>query len=242
MWERGFKMDEIYLKDSYVKEFEAEVKNVKDGKFVGLNKTAFYPNGGGQPYDTGTLCVGDKEYKVVYVGKFDGKISHEVASEGLKEGDKVKCKLDWDRRYAHMRYHTAAHIISGVFNKEAGALITGGGFTEEKGRIDFNLDNFDREKMSYYFEKVNEIVQNALPIEVYTMPREEAMVLPEIFKLKNVLPPSVQEIRIVDIKGFDRQADGGTHVKDTSMVGKITFLKASNKGKNNRRVYFKLDS
>ncbi|MCF7861766.1 alanyl-tRNA editing protein [Candidatus Woesearchaeota archaeon] len=235
-------MEALYLKDSNIKEFEATVESVKDDKFVVLDQTAFYPEGGGQPFDTGKIIrINDnEEFPVIYVGKFDGKISHQISTPGLKPGDKIKGILDWGRRYTLMRYHTCAHIISGVFNKEAGALITGGGFTLEKGRIDFNLDDFDREKISDYFASANKIVEDAHPIEVYTLPREEALEMPEMFKLKNVLPPSVENIRIVDIKDFDRQADGGTHVSNTSEVGKIEFIKADNKGKNNRRVYFKV--
>lgn len=231
----------LYMDDSYLKEFESTVISVKEGKFVVLDNTAFYPNGGGQPYDTGKLVKDGEEFPVVFVGKFDGQISHEVGKEGLKEGDKVKGVIDWDRRYALMRYHTAAHILSGVFHKEAGALITGNQLDVGKGRIDFALENFDRDQMAKYFEDSNKIVAEDHPLKVYYMEREEALKLPEMVKLAGALPPAVKDLRIVDIEGFDRQADGGTHVKSTKEVGKIIFTKAENKGKSNRRVYFALE-
>jgi len=230
-----------YLDDSYCKEFETEVESVKDSKFVVLKETYFYPDGGGQPFDTGTLVKDSEEFPVVFVGKFDGKVSHEVGKEGLKEGDKVKGILDWDRRYKLMRYHTAAHIISGVLFYEAGAKITGNQLNVDKGRIDFDLENFDRELLANYFQKANELVEKDLPIKVYSMSREEAEQNPSLFKLAKGLPESLKEFRIVEIETFDRQADGGTHVKSLKEVGKIEMVKAENKGKNNRRVYFKID-
>src|SRR3989344_7922493 len=229
-------MDILYYFDAYAKEFEAEVLEV-NGKYIVLDKTAFYAAGGGQPYDTGKI-ISDNEYNVVSVGKVDGKISHEVDKEGLKTGDKIKGIIDWDRRYKLMRMHTAAHIVSGVFHKEAGALITGNQLDLEKTRIDFSLENFDREKINEYFSKSNELVNKDLPIKIYTMPRAEAEKDSAMFKLAKELPSSIKDIRVVEIVGFDRQADGGTHVRSLKEVGWIEFLKAENKGKDNRRVYF----
>ncbi len=233
-------MEILYLEDQYLKEFEAEVEEA-NGKYIILNKTAFYPQSGGQSYDLGTIKHEDKEYKVIYTGKFSGKISHEVDKEGLKPGDKVKCKIDWERRYKLMRMHTAAHIVSAVFHKEAGALITGNKLEPEKSRIDFNIENFDREKIDDYIKKSNDLIQQDIPIKVYTLTREEAEKDPAMFKLAKGLPKEIKEIRVVDIENIDRQADGGTHVKSTKEVGKIVFLKAENKGKANRRVYYKLE-
>ena len=229
----------LYLDDSYMKEFEAEVVKV-DNKYVVLNQTAFYPESGGQPTDTGVLIKDGEEFKVVFAKKIGGDISHEVDKEGLKPGDKVKGALDWERRYRLMRGHTAAHVVSGVFNKETGALITGNQITLEKIRIDFNLEEFDREKIDEYFQKCNELIKKDLRILVSYMPMEEAKKDANLFKLASVLPPSVKELRIVEIEGFDRQADGGTHVKSLAEVGELEFIKTENKGKNNRRIYFKL--
>ncbi|MFH1399563.1 MAG: alanyl-tRNA editing protein AlaXM [Candidatus Woesearchaeota archaeon] len=229
----------LYMDDQYCREWDAEVVSAKE-KFVVLNKTCFYPNSGGVEHDTGIMARNTEEFKVVYAGKFAGQISHEVDRIGLKVGDKVHCKLDWDRRYKLMRYHTAAHVLSGMFAKEAHVLITGNQLTPEKGRIDFSLENFDREVIDRCIEKSNELIEVDLPVEIRYMPRGEALKDPNMVKLAGAMPPAVKELRIVDIKGFDYQADGGCHVKSLKEIGKMVFLKAENKGKSNRRVYFEL--
>ena len=228
----------LYMNDSYLKEFEATVENVKDDKFVVLDKTAFYPTGGGQPHDTGVMICNGDEYAVVYVGKFSGQISHEVAKPRLKAGDRVTGKINWDRRYKFMRMHTAAHLLISIFNRESNVLITGNQIDEEKTRIDFNMENFDREKILKYIEDANNIIKQDLPVKVSYMQREEAMKIPGVVKLAAALPPNVETLRIVEIPGVDLQADGGTHVKSLSEIGTIEFVKAENKGKDNRRVYY----
>ena len=231
----------LYMTDSYLKEFEATVESVKDDKFVVLNQTAFYPNGGGQSFDTGAMICNGEEYPVVFVGKFSGQISHEVSKPGLKAGDKVACKLDWDRRYRHMRMHTAAHIIDAILYNEAGALCTGNQLGLDKSRIDFSLDVLDRDKIQKYVDMSNEWVKKAIDVKIYTLPREEALKIPGVVKLASVMPPEVSELRIVEIPGIDLQADGGTQVKNTSEIGNISLVSVENKGKNNRRMYFTVD-
>ncbi len=233
-------MEEIYLEYSYQKEFEAEVKEVKDGKFIVLDQTLFYPKSGGQPNDTGKLIVGEEKYDVVFCGKFDGNISHEVDREGLKVGDKVKGVIDWDRRYKLMRVHSAAHVLSAVIYNETGALITGGQLDLEKARLDLNLENFDKEKLNDYIAKTNEYIEKDVPIKTYWVTREELDSKPELVKLAKGFPESIKNIRIVEIEGVDAQPDGGTHVKSLKEIGKVEFIKAENKGKNNRRVYYKV--
>ena len=228
----------LYMNDSYLKEFETVVESIKDDKFVVLDKTAFYPSGGGQPHDTGIMVYNNEEYPVVYVGKFSGKISHEVAMPGLKVGDKVTGKINWDRRYKFMRMHTAAHLLISIFNRESNVLITGNQIDEDKTRIDFNMENFDREKIIQYIETANEIIKQDLPVKVSYLPKEEAMKIPGVVKLAGALPPDVHTLRIVEIPGIDVQADGGTHVKSLAEIGTIEFVKAENKGKDNRRVYY----
>jgi len=228
----------LYMNDSYLKEFEAAVEGIKDDKFVVLDKTAFYPTGGGQPHDTGVIVCNGEEYPVVFVGKFSGKISHEVSKPGLKAGDKVVGKINWDRRFKFMRMHTAAHLLISIFNRESNVLITGNQIDEEKTRIDFNMENFDREKILKYIEDANDIIKQNLPVRVSYMNREEAMKIPGVVKLAAALPPNVETLRIVEIQGVDLQADGGTHVKSLSEIGTIEFVKAENKGKDNRRVYY----
>ncbi len=228
----------LYMDDSYLKEFDAKVMSVKDGKFVVLDRTAFYPNAGGQPYDTGKMIKDGEEFPVVFVGKFSGQISHEVAKEGLKEGDVVHCIIDWDRRYRLMKMHTTAHIISTIINRETGALITGNQLGLEKSRIDFNLENFDRDAFAKYIEMANKVISRNLDVTVSYMPRAEVEADPKLCKLAKGLPPGVETLRMVKIGDVDIQPDGGTHVKNTSEIGKVELVKLENKGKNNRRLYF----
>jgi len=231
----------LYMADSYLKEFEAIVESVKDGKYIVLSQSAFYPQGGGQPSDTGAMLANSEEYPVVFAGKFDGRISHEVAKPGLKVGDKVTGKIDWERRYRLMRMHTSAHIIDAVLYNEAKALCTGNQLGLDKSRIDFSLDVLDRDKIQQYIDMANEWVKRAIDVKIYSLPREEALKIPGIVKLAAVMPPEVKELRIVEIPGIDMQADGGTQVKNTSEIGRISLVSVENKGKNNRRMYYTLD-
>lgn len=239
---------EMYLCDCYQKEFDAKVLEINDGKepsskFVVLNQSCFYPNGGGQPTDEGYFLKERVKIPVLYVGKFDGKVSHQVElPEGvtLEVGDEISGVIDWDRRYKLMRYHTASHIISGVINEKTGALITGNQISLEKGRIDYNLENYDRDVLMGYFDDINAKISENLEVNSVFLDIEEAKKEESLFKLANAMPPEIKELRVVDVGGFDRQACGGTHVKNTSEIGRVEFMKADNRGKNNRRVYFRL--
>ena len=234
-------MDALYLKDCYLLEFEATVEDVTDDRFVILDKSAFYPNAGGQPNDLGVLVRDGSEYPVVHVRKTGDMISHEIADLGLMAGDSVTGRLDWDRRYLFMRSHTACHVLSAVINKETGALITGNQIGEAKTRVDFSLKDFDRSQIKSFEEKTNEIIDQKIPVEIKILPAKEALKMPSIVKLKMDLP-EMEEIRIIDIVGFDAQACGGTHVRNTGEIGGIEVVKAENKGKNNRRIYFRLET
>ncbi len=234
-------MDALYLNDCYLLEFEATVESVTDDQFVILDKTAFYPNAGGQPNDLGVLVRDGREYPVVHVRKTDDRVSHEIADPGLMVGDSVTGRIDWDRRHLFMRSHTACHILSAVINKETGALITGNQIGEVKTRVDFSLNAFDRSQIKSFEEKTNEIIDQEIPVELKILPAKEALKIPSIVKLKMDLP-EMEEIRIIDIVGFDAQACGGTHVRNTGEIGRIEVVKAENKGKNNRRIYFRLET
>lgn len=235
----------MYIQDSYLKEFETAVESVKNGKFVVLKDAIFYPASGGQAGDTGKIIrlTDNQEFNVVFGKKFPefNIISYEVDKEGLQQGDKVKCVLDWQRRHKLMRSHTATHVLCGVIVKHnPEAKITGNQLETDKTRIDFSLENYDAEKMKEYIEETNVIASEGHGVRSSFMPREKALKMPEMVKLANVLPPEVKELRILEIEGVDTQADGGTHVRNTKEIGNIEFVKSENKGKANRRLYFKL--
>ncbi len=220
---------------------DTRVEEVRDGRFIILEKTVFYPQGGGQPGDTGTLQDEHSTYTVLNTTKKEGVILHEVDKEGLKQGDGVHGELNWERRYAHMRFHTAAHVLCAVFHNQAGALITGNQISSEKLRIDFSLDDYDPLKMQHYIAAANKLLALQAPIHARTMQRDEALKLPGMVKLASAIPPNIPELRILTIGDertgiIDEQADGGTHVQNTREVGTIVFASAENKGKNNRRV------
>jgi misacylated tRNA(Ala) deacylase len=230
----------LFLIDSYLKETYATVVSVEDGKYVRLDQTVFYPKGGGQPHDMGKIIKGGEVFNVVYVGKFSGDISHEVDHAGLKTGDHVYCVLNWERRYKLMRSHTAAHALAVLLNKGTGALITGNQLEEDHVRFDFSLEKYDRFLLEDYLRKANELFGSDVPVKWYELPREEAMKIPGVVKMAAAFPPNLPALRIVEIIGLDRQADGGTHVRNLREVVKVELIKTENKGKNNRRIYFKL--
>lgn len=229
----------LYMEDCYLKEFEAKVVAI-NGNEIELDQTVFYPASGGQPNDTGILESNGKIYHVSNVIKDKGRIVHIVDEDGLKERDIVKGKIDWERRFILMKYHTASHVLSTVINKRTGAKITGNQIYLDRARDDFSLENFDREKMKDYVNETNDILSKGLNVKIYTLPRDEAFKIPELVKLKMLLPESIKSVRIIDIGGFDKQACAGTHVKNTSEIGKIQMIEVKNKGKNNRRLYWKL--
>ena len=239
----------LYFLDCYLREFEATVEKVTDDKYVVLDRTAFYPESGGQPNDTGKL-IRDRdgaEFEVVYVGKFNGDISHEItpagenAASGLKAGDRVKGVIDWDRRYRHMRMHTATHVIANVIEKEAGAQITGNQLGLDQSRVDFSLEAFDRDKFAEYEKIANELIAQNHPVNFYLVSREEAEEkLSRLTTLAKGFSEEIKEVRLVEIEGITIEACGGSHLKNTGEIKGIKIEKLQNKGKSNRRMYFTL--
>ncbi len=230
---------QLYLHDHYAREFEAHVTKV-DGRFIELDQSMLCPEGGGQPSDQGVLHRGDDEFRVIGGRKQQGAIVWEVDKEGLQVGDRVAGIVDWERRYKLMRSHTAAHVISGYFAKNLNVLITGNQLSLDGGRIDFALEEFNKEKIISAIDECNKVIDQDLPVKVYWLPREEVEKSPQFIKLAAGLPPGIKELRIVDIVGFDAQADGGTHVSHLNEIGHVQFERADNKGKSNRRLYFKV--
>ena len=231
--------EKLFLEDSYLREFTAKVTFV-DNKYIKLDRSCFYAKSGGQVNDLGTLTriKDNKEFQVVFVAKIDDDISHEVDEIGLEVGDEVMGKINWGRRYKLMRLHTAAHVLDAVFHEDNGVLITGNELNPEKSRIDFNLQNFSREKVQAFIDKANEIISRDLEVKNYYLKKEEAMKIPGIIKLAQAAPPDLPILRITEISDLDIQADAGTHVKHLMEIGKIILLDIENKGKERKRVYF----
>ena len=230
--------DFLYMNDSYLKEWNAKILKISDGKFIVLDKTAFYPKSGGQPWDEGTITRNGDIFKVVYVGKFSGEISHEVDKPGLNKGDIVSCKIDWERRYKFMRSHTACHLISSILYRKANAKITGNQIEIDKSRMDFSMENYSPEKLQAFVNEANEVIHQDLPVAISYMSREEVMKKPELARLAVGLPKDLQEFRIVRIGDIDEQVDGGTHINHLKEIGRIELTKTVNKGAKNRRLYF----
>ncbi len=226
----------LYLSDAYLRDFEASVVAV-DGDRVALDRTAFYPTGGGQPHDTGTLAGAS----VTAARKEGDLVWHTLADEVPSEGAVVHGDVDWDRRHALMRTHTALHVLCGVIWNRWGTAVTGGNMEPLAARMDFEFDPLPEGFGSEVEDLVNQELAAARPIEVSFLPRPEALADEDLIRTKvNLIPESVTEIRVVDIVGLDKQADGGTHVHSTDEVGRIEVVKTESKGKGNKRIRIKV--
>ncbi|MBI3361363.1 MAG: alanyl-tRNA editing protein [Chloroflexi bacterium] len=226
----------LYHTDAYLKEFDAVVTAV-EGNAVALDRTAFYPGGGGQPNDVGTLTDGARTWTVAKTRKAGADVRHEVEGEPPAVGTKVHGAIDWDRRYRLMRTHTAMHILCGVIFRDYGAPVTGGNMEPLRGRMDFEFETMRQELVRGIEEKINVEVAAARPVKVNILPREEAFKIPDLIRTKiNLLPEGIAEVRTVEIEGLDLQADGGTHVANTSEVGRIRVVDYKSKGKINKRI------
>ncbi|WP_420630712.1 alanyl-tRNA editing protein [Candidatus Leptofilum sp.] len=231
----------LYLTDAYVQTFEAIVTAVTDDGLV-LDKTAFYPGGGGQPCDFGTLTADEQRWDVTKVKRVSGQIVHFVAGEKPGVGTAVTGQLDWDRRYKLMRTHTAMHILCGVIWRDYGASVTGGNMDPLKGRMDFEFETMRQELVAEIETAVNAEVAAARDTRVQILPREKAFQIPDLIRTKiNLLPEGIKEVRTVELIGLDLQADGGTHVKNTSEVGRMRITDYKSKGKINKRIYVELE-
>ena len=233
--------EELFLKDAYLEEFEAQVVKLA-GREVVLDRTAFYPGGGGQPADKGTLRIGPVQANVVDTRREGSGIVHVLDNTIPYTVQELNGELDWERRYAHMRYHTALHTLSGVIWKAFGAKVTGGQMREDRARMDFS---FPGEWTSDVVAEIERLTNDALveerPVRVYELPREEALENPDLIRTQvNLVPERVKTVRIVEIEGIDAQADGGTHVANTSEVGELEITGHKSKGSQNKRVEFVL--
>ncbi len=233
--------EKLYHQDAYLREFEAAVTKLSEG-WVALDRTAFYPGGGGQPSDQGKIVRGDDTYLVTKVKTEAGEIWHAVDSEGLQIGDAIAAYLDWPNRYKLMRTHTAMHILCGVIWRDYGASVTGGNMTPGRGRMDFEFERMQKELVEEIESKINVEVNTARPITADVLPREQAFEIPDLIRTKiNLLPEGIQQVRVVKIDGLDLQADGGTHVGNTSEVGQIRVVDYKSKGRINKRLVVELE-
>ena len=224
--------DLLFLRDAMLRDFDARVLEVRGGA-VALDRTAFYATGGGQPHDTGTLSG----RRVIDVRKEADFVWHTYEGDAFSTGNTVEGTLDWDRRNALMRTHTALHILCGVIWNEYGKAVTGGNMDPLSARMDFEFDPLPEGFGATVEARVNEECAAARPIEVSFLPRDVALADAELIRTKvSLIPESVSEIRVVDIVGLDKQADGGTHVSSTDQVGRIRVVKTESKGKGNKRI------
>jgi len=229
--------DLIYHTDAYVRVFDATVTAV-EGSAVALDRTAFYPGGGGQPNDVGTLTTSDaRAWPVLKVRKVGNRVWHEVDGPPPAVDTPVHGLLDWDRRYQLMRTHTAMHILCGVVFRDYGASVTGGNMEPLRGRMDFEFETMRQELVREIESRINAEVAAARDVRVKILPRAEAFAIPDLVRTKiNLLPAGIAEVRTVELVGLDLQADGGTHVANTREVGHIRVTDYKSKGKINKRI------
>lgn len=230
----------LYQTDAYIKEFEAEIIGLNEAENgVYLNRSAFYPSGGGQPYDTGVLQINGQAIAVKSIKK--GNL-HILEGALPAVGTSVKGILNWERRYKLMRTHTAMHILCGVVWRDYGASVTGGNMEELEGRMDFEFERMQKELVQEIEAKINAEVAAARDVHVKILPREEAFQIPDLIRTKiNLLPEGIPLVRTIEIVGLDLQADGGTHVANTREVGHLRIKDYQSKGSINKRIYLAIE-
>jgi misacylated tRNA(Ala) deacylase len=234
---------QLCYSDAYARGVEARVVAVEglEAPLVVLDSTVFYPGGGGQPPDRGTLLrsADGRAWIVEAARKSGGEIVHELAAgvEPPRVGDLLRVDLDWARRYALMRTHTALHALCGVVWRDHGALVTGGNMEPGAGRMDFEFERMSGDLVNEIEAKVNDELARGREVRVEVLPRAEAFTIPDLIRTKvNLLPAGIEEIRTIEIVGLDLQADGGTHVANTSEVGRIRVTGYESKGRINKRI------
>jgi len=235
----------IYHADSYQKTFQAEVTELDaENHGVVLTKTAFYPGGGGQPPDFGILSYQNRSLPIKRAKRIRGRIVHLLNQEAPLPavGSTVQGNINWEHRYQLMRTHTALHVLCGVVFRDYGASVTGGNMDPLSGRMDFEFKSLHKELVKTIEDSINKEVNKGLSVTWRVLPREEAFQIPDLIRTKiNLLPDHIQEVRVVEIESLDLQADGGTHVKNTSEVGFIHIDDYKSKGAENKRIYISLE-
>ena len=237
--------DLLYYQDAYLRDFAATVTAVEPSAGtvrIALDRTAFYPGGGGQPNDLGWLTLDGVRLAVAEVKKEGGILWHTLAGEvPVKVGDAAQGTLDWERRYQLMRTHTAMHILCGVVWRDYAASVTGGNMEPGQSRMDFEFAALSKELCAQIEAKCNVEIAAARPIRTQSLPREAAFQIPDLIRTKiNLLPAGINQIRTVELVGLDLQADGGTHVANTQEVGGMKIIDYKSKGAINKRIYIEL--
>lgn len=232
--------DLIYHRDAYAWTIETVVVGINaETNAVALDRTVVYPGGGGQPNDTGVLTIGDRSWEISSAKKQGDVVWHQLAGEEPLPvaGETGTVVIDWGNRYRLMRTHTALHVLCGMIYRDYGALVTGGNMAIDKARMDFEMEEFNPERVAEIERKANLEIARELDVHVNVLPREEAFQIPDLIRTKiNLLPEGISEIRTVEIVGLDLQADGGTHVANTREVGGIKIIGTRSKGKSNKRL------
>ena len=233
--------------DAYAKAVETRVRAVEgEGTpLVVLDRTVFYPGGGGQPSDTGTLLrsADGRTWTVTGMKRFGGELVHELEGgvEPPAVGDVLIAEVEWARRYQLMRTHTALHALCGVVWRDHGALVTGGNMEPGSGRMDFEFERMSGDLVEAIEASVNQELRASRDVRVAVLPRDEAFAIPDLIRTKvNLLPEGIEQIRTVEIVGLDLQADGGTHVANTREVGGIRVTGYESKGRINKRIRVEL--
>ena len=229
----------IYLEDAYQREFDATVIGIQ-GQAVALDQTAFYPGGGGLPADTGTVTWAGGSGRVTEMRRDGATLWHVLDAPAPAEGTALCGAVDWDRRYGVMRHHTALHVLVGAVYKLFNALVTGGAIYSDRARMDFALEDLNKDRVAAIEAEANRVIGEGHRVLIRVVTREE-FEKSDLVRLAKNLVPDVPEIRVVEIEGYDAQADGGTHVAHTSEIGRLRVTKTENKGKANRRLEIALD-
>ena len=234
----------LFQTDSYLKKFDATILEInKEENAVVIDRTAFYPGGGGQPNDTGIILATEASLFVTRVKSQGGKVWHWIDGMLPAVGTKIKGQIDWDRRFKLMRTHTALHVLCGVIWRDYGAQVTGGNMEPLKGRMDFEFETLQKELVKEIEQKINFEIQQGRDVKIKILPRAEAFNIPDLIRTKiNLLPEHIKKVRTVEIVGLDLQADGGTHVANTNEVGHVHVVDYKSKGQINKRIYIELDA
>lgn len=237
--------DLLYQTDSYLKEFDARVlAQNEEMHAILLDRTAFFPGGGGQPFDRGTITSDQGTFPLIRARHGAEGVWHILEPQAPlpAQGSQVHGVLDWDLRYKHMRTHTAMHVLCGTIFRDYGALVTGGDMEPLHARMDFEFENLHKDLVQIIEDSVNAEIDKGHEVRVNILPREEAFQIPDLIRTKiNLLPPDILMIRTVEIVGLDLQADGGTHVHNTREVRHIHIPEYKSKGKINKRIYVELE-